>query len=61
MLMDRQSPPPVCLNDVLPAFLDSKAEEVDAISEKLRIYHCCPVKPGAPARDGVILNVVLSI
>jgi len=24
------------LNDVLPAFLDSKAEEVDAISEKLR-------------------------
>jgi hypothetical protein len=46
----------VCLNDVLPAFLDSKAEEVDAISEKLRIYHCCPVKPGAPARDGMILN-----
>ena len=34
---DRQSPPPVCLNDVLPAFRDSKAEEVDAISEKLRI------------------------
>ena len=27
----------MCLNDVLPAFLDSKAEEVDAISEKLRI------------------------
>jgi hypothetical protein len=23
--------------------------------------HCCPVKPGAPARNGMILNEVLSI
>jgi hypothetical protein len=23
--------------------------------------HCCPVKPGAPARNGMILNGVLSI
>jgi DNA-binding transcriptional LysR family regulator len=25
------------------------------------LYHCCPVKPGSPARNGVILNEVLSI
>ena len=24
-------------------------------------FHCCPVKPGAPARNGMILNGVLSI
>jgi len=24
-------------------------------------YHCCPVKPGSPARNGMILNGVLSI
>ena len=23
--------------------------------------HCCPVKPGSPARNGMILNGVLSI
>ena len=23
--------------------------------------HCCPVKPGVPARNGMILNGVLSI
>ena len=24
-------------------------------------YHCCPVKPGLPARNDMILNGVLSI
>jgi hypothetical protein len=24
-------------------------------------FHCCPVKPGSPARNGMILNGVLSI
>ena len=27
----------------------------------LSIHHCCPVKPGSPARNGMILNGVLSI
>jgi hypothetical protein len=26
-----------------------------------RAAHCCPVKPGSPARNGMILNGVLSI
>jgi hypothetical protein len=25
------------------------------------VYHCCPVKPGSPARNGMILNGVSSI
>ena len=33
----------------------------DVIERLIKYDHCCPVKPGSPAGNGMILNRVLSI